>query len=372
MFASTLGAITGRDNRLGLRRVSSALVIVVDGLGANNLSAAGGHARFLNRVLSKKSRTYCGFPSTTAASLTSFGTGLRPGEHGIVGYKVLDPSSGQPVNQLSGWSEEFDANSWQPHRTIAQLANDSGVASFVIGPGEYAQSGFTQATMRSAKYLPAASIGGRLEIALEVLSNPEPSLVYLYVPELDQSAHAFGIDSFEWRSALELLDGEIQSFATQLETTDFSKVGVLLTADHGVIDVSSDQHFFLDEMAIPELKYVAGEPRVNFLYLHDSSDAELVDATVARLNSQVAKLENGSGIHFASKREIINAGWYGATISDAAAARMPEIFALPLSRGAIYHREFTSARSQLMIGQHGGVDQDEISVPMLTFGAFAT
>ena len=371
VFASTLGSITGRDNRLGFRRVSSALVIVVDGLGANNLSSAGGHARFLNRVLTPKSRTHCGFPSTTAASLTSFGTGLRPGEHGIVGYKVLDPISGQPVNQLTGWSEKFDPLVWQPNRTIAEMAKDAGVLSFVIGPAEYENSGFTQATMRAADYLPSAEIGGRLKIALEVLSNPQSSLVYLYVPELDQCAHAFGVDSFEWRSALELLDAELQSFAVQLENKKFSKVGVLVTADHGVIDVNRDRHFFLDQMAIPELKHVAGEPRVNFLYLQDSVDLEDVSDIVARLNGQVAGLENGAGIQFASKREIIDAGWYGAVVAEAAESRMPDIFALPRSRSAIYHREFTTPRSELMIGQHGGVDQDEISIPLLAFGGYS-
>jgi hypothetical protein len=124
-------------------------------------------------------------------------------------------------------------------------------------------------------------------------------------------------------------------------------------------------------MAIPELKHVAGEPRVNFLYLKDSSDLEHVSAIVARLNGQVSGLENGAGIYFASKREIIDAGWYGAVIADAAESRMPDIFALPSSRSAIYHREFTTPRSELMIGQHGGVDQDEISIPLLPLGGFA-
>ena len=34
-----------------------------------------------------------GFPSTTAASIGSIGTGLPPGAHGILGYQVMIPGT---------------------------------------------------------------------------------------------------------------------------------------------------------------------------------------------------------------------------------------------------------------------------------------
>ena len=371
MFASALGAVTGVDNRLALKRVESSLVIVVDGLGYNNLKSAAGHARFLNRQVSNTTKTFCGFPSTTASSLTSFGTGMKAGEHGIVGYQVFDMATRKPVNQLSGWSGLNDPLEWQPNPTIAQSALATGVTSYFVGPKEYSDSGFTQLTMRGAKYLPADTIEDRLKSALELLSTSESKLVYLYVPELDQRAHTFGVDSFEWRSALEHLDAALENFAQQLEKKEFAKVGVIITADHGIIDVPSDKHFYLDELEIPGLLWVAGEPRVNFIYLEKSLPSAELDLVAGHLNGAVQRSANGSGIYFATKAEIIAAGIYGKVVSKSAEVRMPDFFALAVSRRAVYHREFATPRSQLMIGQHGGLDPDEISIPLIALGAFA-
>ena len=371
VFASSLGAITGQNNSFGFKNVDKALVIVVDGLGSNNLNAAGGHARFLNRGETTKVKTFCGFPSTTATSLTSFGTGMSAGEHGIVGYKVLDPDSGAPVNQLTGWSEQIDPLIWQPSETIAERARRSGVQSYAIGPREYSESGFTKLTMRGATYLPAGTILERLEVALSLLSEVGQKLIYLYIPELDQRAHAFGVNSLQWLSALEELDSDIEHFAGRLANNSFKNVGVALTADHGVIDIPADKHFFLDQIEIPEIRYVAGEPRINFVYLESGLDAATIDEIASSLNVQASAHSNGDGIRFATKDAVVDAGWYGNVVSEVAKSRMPDVFAIAVSRNAVYHRDFTSPRSQLMIGQHGGVDPDEIAIPLITFGAFA-
>ncbi len=57
------------------------------------------------------------FPSTTAASLASLGTGLAPGQHGMVGYDVLDPDQDKVVNMLGNWDAGVDPPDWQPFPT---------------------------------------------------------------------------------------------------------------------------------------------------------------------------------------------------------------------------------------------------------------
>lgn len=103
MFISALGSISGSQNRLSLPKVHSAAVIMVDGLGSTNLKNAGGHAPFLNQILAGSKSISTGFPTTTAANLTSFATGRMPGEHGILGYSVFDRDRAATVNMLNGW-----------------------------------------------------------------------------------------------------------------------------------------------------------------------------------------------------------------------------------------------------------------------------
>ena len=73
-----------------------AVVVLVDGLGYDLLRQRSGHAPFLRGLLPAARRLAAGFPSTTATSMGSFGTGLPPGAHGLVGYEVLVPGEGEP------------------------------------------------------------------------------------------------------------------------------------------------------------------------------------------------------------------------------------------------------------------------------------
>ena len=102
MFVSALGAITGKQNSLGLPRVKSACVIMVDGLGSANIEYRAGHAPTLASQLKKDGSIHCGFPSTNVSSLSSFATGVRSGQHGMVGYQILDSGSGTAINLLTG------------------------------------------------------------------------------------------------------------------------------------------------------------------------------------------------------------------------------------------------------------------------------
>ena len=88
-------------------------MFVLDGLGAHNLAARAGHARFLSQASTKRDVARTVFPSTTASALTSLLTGTMPGEHGIVGYRARIPGTDDVVNQLRGWDTDGLPLEWQ-------------------------------------------------------------------------------------------------------------------------------------------------------------------------------------------------------------------------------------------------------------------
>ena len=242
-------------------------------------------------------------------------------------------------------------------QTISELAEVEGVQCFFVGPAEYDRSGFTLATMRAATYVPAKSIEDRFAAALKIISSGVNNLVYLYVPELDQKAHAFGSKSSQWVEKLEDLEASVKKFVQKTPAT----VGVLLTADHGIVDVATDKHIYLDEVSLPGLKSVGGDPRVLYLYLNKESIA----AAKETLQSYV-----GKRAYVALKSEIIDAGWFGP-VADWATERLPELFVISLGETALYHRDFAKPKSLSMIGQHGSISNEELSIPLLRFAGFA-
>ena len=360
VFASALGAISGVDNRLNFRPARRVICVLVDGLGSQNLKAAAGHAPFLNQAMARTKPISCGFPTTTATSITSFGTGVSAGVHGLVGYKLFDRTDQVAFNLLNGWDSVRTPEAWQTQQTVSERAINAGVGSFFIGPKAYEGSEFTRATMRGAKYLPAKGIDDRFEAAARLLRTEKSDfLAYLYVPELDQTAHAIGVASGKWLQDLEDLDASVRNLAAALGKQD----ALLVTADHGVLDVPANQHIYLDEFGLDwsRVADVSGDPRVNFIYLHDANEAEQVASEL--------QIGLGDKALALTRAQVVAAGWY-PNITDATLRRLPEVFALATKNVALYHREYAPAASLNMIGQHGALSSAELSVPLLGWGAF--
>ena len=128
--AASLGRGRVRPTRWACRRRQRVCVVLADGLGRNLLKQKSAHTPFLRSVMQRGQGDVpvwldSTFPSTTAAALASFGTGLAPGQHGMVGYDVLDPDQDKVVNMLGNWDAGVDPLTWQPFPTVFERAAES-------------------------------------------------------------------------------------------------------------------------------------------------------------------------------------------------------------------------------------------------------
>jgi hypothetical protein len=343
----------GLENNLRLPRVQHSVVIFVDGLGFENVLNAGAHAKFLNRNLEKSIR--CEFPSTTATSIAGFATGSRSNIHGMIGYTVFNRSTQTPLNLLTGWTSRDEASRFKLKESLSETAE---VRFGVVGPSAYADSGFTELTMKGGDYISAESIGDRFREVHKFLVG-DSSFAYLYIPELDQLAHRFGVDSMDWLGALEEIDSQVQRFVEKIP----ANVGVIVTADHGVLDVPSANHFYLDELAWfhSEVARTGGDPRCNFIYLNDASRVHKVKELFHESVGNVA--------YVVEPRELTESGWAiwpNATNSNS----VPDLVLIWNDLSVGYDRRTASKNSMKMIGQHGGIADRETRVPLITLGGY--
>lgn len=364
VLGSSFASLRRESNPFELPAASAAVIVLVDGLGAANIQARAGHARFLSSRMSRRDVIRTVLPSTTAAAIASFATGRMPGEHGLVGYRVLDVANDRVVNQLNGWDERMLPREWQPSETLFEAARASGVPSFAVGAARYADSGFTHAVLRGAEYRPAASIADRFAEAERLVVDESGALVYLYVPELDQAAHAFGWESERWLTILEQLDAELSAFERRMPRD----TGLLVTADHGVIDVPAHRHVFLDEHAslLEPVRHVAGEPRFVSLYLEPGLG---LDARAGLLEAW--RSAEGHRSWVLGRDEAIASGLYGAAVEPEVRARIGDILIAARSGIAYYDRREADRRAEAMIGQHGSLSDEETRVPLVRAGAYA-
>ena len=357
VLPSCVAAIRGERNALGLRAVDRAVVILVDGLGAANLKARSGHARTLAGLMTKPSVITSGFPTTTAAALSTLMTGELPGRHGIVGYSALVPSADRVLNQLSGWSDAMRPTEWQRLPTVFETAAEEGIGSSTIGPARYSDSGLTHAILRGADYVVGETIEDRFRAARRLLDEGGRRIAYLYVPELDQTAHAKGWESDRWTARLETVDREFAALAAALRPRE----GALFTADHGVLDVPAERQLVFGD--VPELmqgvRHVGGEPRCLHLYLEPGESAERL--------AEAWRSSQGDNAWIATRAEAVDSGWFGE-VDEAVLPRLGDVIVAP-RRLVAYYREATSD-GRGMIGQHGSCTPEELRVPLIGVGAF--
>jgi len=334
----------------------SAIVWVLDGLGASNLSARAGHARFLSEARTKKDVARTVFPSTTAAALTSLLTGVLPGQHGIVGYRARVPGTDDVVNLLRGWDTDGLPVSFQ---RAAPLAETLGRPFFAVSRNEYAGTGFTAATLGSAEFHGADDLDERVALAADLAARHPGSLVYLYAPDLDAIGHKRGWESDEWVAGLERVDAAAQTLARSLGRG----TGVVVTSDHGMVDVPRHRHLLLEEgdALLEGIRLIGGEPRMLHLYAEPGRS----EAVLSRWREA-----EGSRSWVFSRAELEASGLLGVVDPDVV-ARIGDVIVAARAGIAYYDDRVTDKAAQKMIGQHGSLTDEERVVPLIRLGAFA-
>jgi len=350
VLVSAFHSVRAEDNPLRLRGVKRSVVILVDGLGAQNLTARSAHAR--NIATLSRTDVLSGFPTTTASALSSLMTGRSPGETGMVGYAIRNPATGAMVNQLSGL-DDIDVSEWQPLPTLWEINHD--VPAAILSSPRYRDSGLTRAILRGAPYVEVKTYAERVTALDEFLATHRTGIAYIYIPELDMAAHASGVQSDQWIRKLEELDGFVADVRRRLTDSD----GLIITADHGVLDVPPTRHLMVPaDSRLLEGVTVGGEPR--FLHLY----TEKPDETLSRWREA-----EDSRAYVTSRDDAINSGWFG-TVTDVARERIGNVLVTPRGESVYYIDGIASAQSLAMIGQHGGLSRTETLVPLLRGGAY--
>jgi hypothetical protein len=333
---ATLGA-QGFRNVLNLPVVRSAVVVLVDGLGAHNLAQASAHARFLSSISGKTHTIQTVFPSTTASALASLTTGESPGTHGMLGYRIKDPATGQVVNQLTGISSLTDSSSWLGASPVYSSAAQSGIHPAVVAHPRFADTPLTQLIHRGANHY--------------------------YISELDECAHNKGVMSSDWAMLLESVDSALKTLVASLP----DDVGVLITADHGVVDIPAHKHLLYgeDPRLVDGVADIGGEPRCLQIFFDPEATPE------TRLRVCAAWIEDMEGIAWVMTKEtVIEQGLLGE-ISEENAARIGDIWVLARKDVVFYDARDKTLKGRSMIGQHGGMSSTELTVPLLRAGGFS-
>ncbi len=364
LVPSLLGClgVAGFANPLAIEPAARACLLLVDGLGWEQLRANAGAAPFLNS-LAREPLT-AGFPATTAASLSSLATGVPPGEHGLVGYTMALPGYERAFNALT-WSlygigprvdlvDELVPESFQPIPTLAERAAAAGMRIHHLGPAFHEWSGLTRAIGRGERFHPADSLETVTEGALRLL-NASRTFVFGYHPRLDAAGHVHGVASQAWIDELIAVEHAVRLLAEQLP----ADTQLVVSGDHGMVDLRPEEK--LDLADHPDLaagvRILGGEARARYVGAVPGATDDVLGAWRSWL---------GDRMWVWGREEAIATGIFGPHVTDRSRERMGDIVAAAYGRVGIVERNVDPAQARLN-GHHGSLTAAEQFVPLLVY-----
>jgi hypothetical protein len=338
------------EGALDLPEAPAYVVFLVDGLGARLLERYAEAAPYLASLIGRQAPGTAGVPSTTATSLSSFGTGLPPGAHGLVGFTSRIPGTDRLLNALF-WDKSVDPKQWQPHATAFTGLRLNGASVTVVNKREFRDSGLTVAAHRGADFVGADRVGERIAAAVAA-SRARPSLTYLYDGDLDWTGHRYGVDSEPWLQQLVMVDAQ----AEQLREALPPEVRLMVVADHGMVDSPSSHRVDVDrEPALRDgLVLMGGEARFRHLYCRTGADATVAATWTELLGDRAEVL---------TRDEAMMRGWFGA-VEPAVLPRIGDVLVACRGDHAVVSTVDFAYESTL-VGLHGSLTEDEMLIPML-------
>ncbi len=349
--AAALGVDAGLpETSLRFPEAQGYVVFLVDGLGYELLRSHPDDAPYLSSRLDGAPPATVGVPTTTATSLTSFGTALTPGTHGVVGFTSRIPGTDELLNALM-WSKHVDPLEWQPHTTAFARLAAAGVHAAVVNKREFAGSGLTIAGSRGAEYVGADRLGERT-VAVISAARRRPSVTYMYDGDLDWTGHRYGVDSPQWRAQLEAVDTAAEHLREALP----SSVRLVVVADHGMVDSPPGSRVEVDDH--PELRdgvvLLGGEARFRHLYCRGGAVDDVLETWRAFLGERALVL---------SRDEALAQGWFGE-LTPAVRPRLGDVVVACRDDHAIISTT-DFPYENVLIGMHGSLTPAEMLIPIL-------
>jgi hypothetical protein len=318
------------------------VLVLLDGIGWEQLEARRHLAPTLSSMQGGPITTV--LPTTTATALTSLTTGLPPGEHGVVGYRIH--VHGEVLNVLRWVTAAGDARQTIPPQKVQPNLAFAGQRPPVVTRAEFARTGFTMAHLDGTR-LNGWRMPSTLVTEVGRLIKNEP-FVYAYYDGIDKVSHEFGIGAhFDAEvAATDRLVGDILDVVPR-------GTAVVVTSDHGQVHVAGDVVPLAPEV-LAHVALQSGEGR--FRWLH----ARPGHATQLRADAEAA---HGHQAWVRSRDEAVAEGWFGPTVGVDALNRLGDVALV--AKGTVAFSEPTDTGPYHLVGRHGSATTAELYVPLL-------
>ena len=256
-----------------LKKKKNLVLFVLDGFGINLLNKFASSTKFMSKNYISPITSV--FPSTTSAAITSLISGKTPWEHGAVGWTLYFKEFAKNIDYLPNWdSITSKTQDSTKYNVIDYVGADNIFSKITETNRDVKQFYFTHEELSecpnvirnsgSAQIIPYSNNENLFHSLNNLISknDSEKKLIFIYSSSPDKLEHHHGVYAYEVENFLKEIDSALETLSSQLAGTDTT---ILITADHGLIDINKyyytneDDELF-DSMimpAFPEPRFIS-------------------------------------------------------------------------------------------------------------------
>ena len=335
------------------------LLILIDGLGMDQLRFLA-DSGFLKAHLVRELQPV--FLSTTAAAMTTLATGQWPCSHGVPGWWMYLPGQDISVVTLPFIERMSNKPLDQFEVTASDLFPVPGVWPEIprkvnpILPFHISDSVYTDYSYGLIKRLGYRDLDEALHIVGRVILNADkPSLTYLYLPMFDAAVHENGTGHAESRDWLLAIDNGIRELSERIA----GKARLVISADHGMVDVPEEKRFVLSEDAplFDHLRCVpSGEPRVPIFHVNPGYEEQFRREFSVKFKDYFILLTPDE----VEQMHLMGPHGLSTTMRE----RLGTFVGAAIQPTAL-HVNLKDHPAHLHVGYHGGLSSQEMSIPLI-------
>ena len=249
------------------------------------------------------------FPTSTFPNHLSIATGLYPENHGIVSNTMYDEVFDAWYTIGEG-SESVPESRWYEGEPIWVTAEKQGkVTATYFWPGSEAEINGERPTYWYV-YDPSTSNETIIDQLLAWLDLPEserPVFMTAYFNDANYWGHNLGPDGVGMESVIQGLDLDLGRLIAGLTARDLlDKVNIIVTADHGMVEIDRDRMIFLDDYIDLEDVTMAGWSPVAGIIPNEGLEDSIYNSLV-NVHPQLSvykKEETPEHLHYRNHRRI--------------------------------------------------------------------
>lgn len=386
-FSNIVGTIKdlfGIENTKGLpintikghKETNKVIFFLVDGFGWKFYERTKKKSEFFKIIDEEgiESKLTTQFPSSTSGQIPTILTNESINEHGIVDWYYYEPRVDDNIvaflfkNSFEKGNENLKLKGYKPEDFLIKESFFGELKKYDINSIAYQPKNLNGSTYSKYMFRDSSLIGydnynDLKEILLNDLKNKNKTYYYVYLPQIDTIGHEFGHDSKEFEKELNNFINFIDSFYKEIRLNE--KLTILLSADHGQIEIEKEKTEYLNIKIKDINKYLKRNKMGNIyspcgyyrdVFLHVKE--ECIDELKELLQKEFEGKAMIFTIEEAIKLRIFN------NPTKHALERIGNMLIIPLENNSIWFYE-EGIFDVNVKGVHGGLSKDEMEIPFL-------